>query len=74
MEYFRLYDNKEKTYINSMNYICKEQAEDDKDSYLADGNYLDEPHTVIEIHEFIDRKFISKIDDSNYIPVRLRKN
>lgn len=58
---YRLFDTKEKQYLNSMNYVSLEHAEEDKAAFLADGNYPDDPHTVIAIHQFENNAFIKDV-------------
>jgi len=58
MKNFRLYDNKEKNYLNSVNYNTLEWANTDKEQFLSEGNYPDDPHTVISVHEFNDNDFV----------------
>lgn len=61
MKNYRLFDSKEKQPLNSVNYPTWKSADEDKTYFLDAGNYPDEPHTVIEIHEYEDNSFVSDV-------------
>jgi hypothetical protein len=54
---FKIFDTKEKCYLThftcfeDLEFNTKEEAEDYRWDYLAEGNYPDEPVTVLQIHE-----------------------
>jgi hypothetical protein len=62
MKTYKLWDTKEKMYFDSNPQESLKKAEDIKNNCLDAGVYPDDPHTVIEIHEFVDNIFIKKID------------
>jgi len=66
MKSYKIWDTAEKAYMidfitnKPCEYISPLDAEERKEKELKAGAYPDKPHTVFEIHEFVDNQFRGK--------------